>query len=158
MKKIISGGQTGVDQAALKAARKCGIATGGKVPKGYVTESGPAPWLADYDVEEYVQGYYRRTVANVKYSDATLILVKGDLTTKGTELTLRTVHEYRKPCSVIDLDAVPEKVDANKLLLLDWLDQYNTVNVAGPRESSKPGIGSQAREFLTDVFTRYKEK
>ena len=45
--KIISGGQTGVDQAALRAAKACGIPTGGWAPKGWRTEDGPAPWLAD---------------------------------------------------------------------------------------------------------------
>ena len=42
---VISGGQTGVDQAALRAARTAGIPTGGFAPLGWSTEDGPAPWL-----------------------------------------------------------------------------------------------------------------
>lgn len=50
--KVISGGQTGVDQAALRAAKAARIPTGGYAPKGWLTEDGPAPWLADFGLIE----------------------------------------------------------------------------------------------------------
>jgi Circularly permutated YpsA SLOG family len=63
--KIVSGGQTGADQAGLRAARAAGIETGGWAPKGWDTEDGPAPWLEDFGLIECpVTGYPARTEAN----------------------------------------------------------------------------------------------
>ena len=71
--KIISGGQTGADQVALRAARAPGVPTGGWAPKGWLTEDGPAPWLADFGLAECPEpGYSARTLANVRDSDVTL--------------------------------------------------------------------------------------
>ena len=56
--KIISGGQTGVDAAALRAAKAVGIPTGGTAPKGWLTEDGPAPWLAEYGLVESDSPFY----------------------------------------------------------------------------------------------------
>jgi predicted Rossmann-fold nucleotide-binding protein len=69
LRKVISGGQTGVDQAGLRAARAVGLATGGSAPRGWETEDGPAPWLAECERE----GYLARTEANVRASDGTMI-------------------------------------------------------------------------------------
>jgi predicted Rossmann-fold nucleotide-binding protein len=71
--RVVSGGQTGVDQAALRAARAAGFETGGFAPQGWATEAGPAPWLAEYGlVECRVGGYPARTFENVRVADATL--------------------------------------------------------------------------------------
>src|SRR5262249_29141313 len=73
LEKIISGGQTGVDQGALCAARKAGFPTGGWAPKGWLTERGPAPWLAELGLLQHASpSYPLRTRANVAASDATL--------------------------------------------------------------------------------------
>ena len=70
--KIVSGGQTGADQAGLLAARAAGIETGGWAPEGWDTEDGPAPWLEDFGLTECtVAGYPARTEANARDSDGT---------------------------------------------------------------------------------------
>lgn len=52
IERVISGGQTGADQAALRAARACGIPTGGWAPRGWLTEDGPSLWLAEWGLVE----------------------------------------------------------------------------------------------------------
>src|SRR5262249_61482425 len=94
---VISGGQTGVDQAALRAAKVCGIPTGGWAPKGWRTEDGPAPWLADLGLQEHASADYPdRTRANVGDAGLTLIVVtrESDLA-GGTALTLRVARASR---------------------------------------------------------------
>jgi Circularly permutated YpsA SLOG family len=54
--RIITGGQTGADQGGLRAARAAGIATGGFAPKGWATETGAAPWLAEFGLVECEMG------------------------------------------------------------------------------------------------------
>jgi hypothetical protein len=78
LEMVISGGQTGVDQAALRAARAAGMPTGGWAPRGFLTEDGPAPWLAGWGLKESARpGYPARTGLNVRQSDATLLFDGG---------------------------------------------------------------------------------
>jgi putative molybdenum carrier protein len=71
--RVISGGQTGADQAGLRAARAAGLPTGGWAPRGWLTEDGPAPWLADWGiVERPARGYPARNRRNVLDSKATV--------------------------------------------------------------------------------------
>jgi hypothetical protein len=89
IERVISGGQTGVDQAALRAARAAGIPTGGWAARGWATEDGPAPWLADFGLAECPEpGYPARTIANVCDSDGTLWV--GTTDSPGGQLTLGT--------------------------------------------------------------------
>jgi Circularly permutated YpsA SLOG family len=81
--RIITGGQAGVDQAALRAARACGLETGGWAPLGWVTEDGPADWLAEYGLLECPEpGHPARRRRNVMDAD-TMILI-GDRTSPGS--------------------------------------------------------------------------
>src|SRR4051812_19004074 len=82
---IISGGQTGVDQAGLRAARVVGLATAGWAPKGWLVERPDgrgevsAPWLAEWGLTECGEpGYPARRKRNVRYSDATILLGRAD--------------------------------------------------------------------------------
>ncbi|MEN6449261.1 MAG: putative molybdenum carrier protein [Thermoguttaceae bacterium] len=141
--KIISGGQTGVDRAALDAAMELGIDHGGWCPRGRLAEDGRIP--DRYLLRETESAVYAvRTERNVVESDATLILYRGRVS-GGTELTLRLARRYGRRYLAVDLDAKPDAADARR-----WLDQndVDTLNVAGPRESQSPGIGQLAREFL----------
>jgi len=109
--KIISGGQTGVDQAALRAAKACGIPTGGWAPKWWKTEDGPASWLADFALREHASADYAvRTRANVADAGLTLILVarESDLA-RGTALTFagRSVEQGQWDRSLRFDDVVP---------------------------------------------------
>jgi hypothetical protein len=141
--RIISGGQTGVDRGALDAAIALGIPHGGWCPLGRRSEDGPIPGryqLWEMDVYDYAA----RTAQNILEGDATLILYEGSLR-GGTLLTLRLVKRHNKPHRLIRLDQ-PIAIIAWR----HWLETYqpSILNVAGPRESTRPGIARRAREWL----------
>ena len=145
--KIISGGQTGVDRAALDAAIELGIPHGGWCPRGRLAEDGRIP--DKYELAETESpDYPARTEQNVLDGDATLIVHRGPLS-GGTVFTQRLTERYCRPSLVIDLDGRPDPADVRS-----WLEDSSveTLNVAGPRESQNPGIGELAREFLVRVF------
>ncbi len=147
---VISGGQTGVDFAALLAARDAGLRTGGFTPKGFLTETGPDPSLADFGlIEMPTASYPARTIRCIEAADVTLLLV-ADARSPGTKLATRECFSRRKPCTVIDLPS--GKLRPQDVLLL-LPTRFGTLNVGGNRESSQPGIGKQARTFLAALFT-----
>jgi hypothetical protein len=146
--RIISGGQTGVDRAALDVAIALGIAHGGWCPRGRLAEDGRIPdryQLRETDAAEYAA----RTERNVRDSGATLILCRGT-PSGGTELTVRLAQQHGRPYLVVDLDDPPSPGE-----VADWLraGEIGVLNVAGPRESQSPGIGVQAAEFLRKVLS-----
>lgn len=145
---VLSGGQTGVDQAALRAAHAVGLATGGAMPRGFLTEDGPRPDLAEmFGVVELASADYpTRTRRNVDDADAVLWL--GDWHSPGARTTLDHCRLTRKPFFIImPMTTRPSEVVA-------WLRTggYRVLNVAGSRESRAPGIGARAERFLTTVF------
>ncbi|MBN1394233.1 MAG: putative molybdenum carrier protein [Pirellulales bacterium] len=145
--KIISGGQTGVDRAALDAAVELGLPHGGWCPLGRAAEDGRIPdryELRETDSPEYPA----RTERNVIEADATLILHRGPLS-GGTELTVRLAERHNRPHLVVDLDGAIDSAEVRH-----WLEEtgVSILNVAGPRESQSPGIYESAREFLAGVF------
>src|SRR4051812_2998205 len=96
---VLSGGQAGVDQAALRAARAAGIPTGGWAARGWATEAGPAPWLAAWGLKEAARpGYPARTGLNVRQSDATLLFDGGG---PGSALTVRECLRHARPLRVL---------------------------------------------------------
>lgn len=153
--KIISGGQTGADQAGLEAGRMLGIQTGGWAPKGWTTEDGPRPrLLGNYGLRECeVSGYPVRTVRNIRDSDGTVIF--GNTKSKGSALTLKLVHANGRPHHVVWFAGDPVFENAlrrsgRQCAFRIWLDYYSikTLNVAGNRESSNPGIYRFTLKFL----------
>lgn len=141
--KIVSGGQTGVDRAALDVALEFGMPCGGWCPKGRRAEDGVIP--ARYPLAETASGSYRlRTQRNVRDSDGTLILTRGALA-GGSALTHAHARRLGRPCLVVDLAARPRAA-----AVCDWLATHGirTLNVAGPRESGRPGIHKHATRFL----------
>lgn len=150
---IISGGQTGVDQAALRAAKACGLPTGGFAPKGWLTENGPAPWLADYGLRECEEpGYPARTRANVAQARGLLWL--GDPGSPGGRLTVRLAEAAGH--SVILVYGEPEAADPAFVAVAIHSLCGGCFHVAGNRDSSSPGIGAKAKKLLTEVFARLK--
>jgi predicted Rossmann fold nucleotide-binding protein DprA/Smf involved in DNA uptake len=144
---IVSGGQTGVDRAALDVAISLGLRHGGWCPAGRWAEDGVIPSI--YQLEETPSPNPEvRTERNVVDSDGTLILARGKLT-GGTAYTRACAEEYRRPLMIVDLSnpCSPEEVR-------QWLIQQKIrrLNVAGPRESVAPGIYEQAKAFLREVF------
>jgi hypothetical protein len=146
--KVVSGGQTGVDRAALDAALAAGLPAGGWCPRGRRAEDGPIP--DRYPLRETPAAEYRvRTEWNVRDSDGTLILTEGPLT-GGTLATAEFARDwYRRPLLVLDLGASPDATT-----VLDWIaaQRIEVLNVAGPRESKCPGIHGGAKAFLAVVF------
>lgn len=100
--KVISGGQTGVDIAGLRAAQCLGIPTGGTAAKGWKTLAGPRPQLQQFGLTEATGGYAYRTRKNVQDSSATLVLALN-FESSGTKLTLETAHDLGKPCFKFEL-------------------------------------------------------
>lgn len=146
--RIVSGGQTGVDRAALDAAFAAGLPFGGWCPRGRLAEDGviaeryPLRETPDADPAQ-------RTAWNVRDSDATLIVALGELT-GGTALAREHAQALGRPLQVVDLAGVIPEIRAVEA----WLDRVGAriLNVAGPRESEAPGIGERAREFLSALL------
>ena len=146
LSKIVSGGQTGVDQAALAAAIAMGFNHGGWCPSGRRCERGRIPPVYQL-IETFERNYTVRTEKNVIDSDATMILFRNELT-GGTLLTERLTLKHDRPVLCVDLsnDSFEDSIDRIKA----WLERFaiQTLNVAGPRESTSRGIQSQAEAFL----------
>ena len=150
IKKIISGGQTGADQAALDTAIKLDIPHGGWIPKGRKTESGPLP--GKYQLQEMpTASYPKRTEQNVLDSDGTLIISNGELT-GGSALTRKLATKHGRPWLHIDLDTID--VDPSKVIK-SWIgmNEIKILNVAGPRASKVPQIYETTSEILEAALT-----
>jgi hypothetical protein len=141
--QVVSGGQTGVDRAALDVASELGLPCGGWCPQGRKAEDGPL--VSRYPLKETPSAdYFQRTEWNVRDSDGTLILTRGT-PTEGTAFTVEIAKKLGKPYLVLDLNEAP-----NESAVTAWAAEHNVciLNVAGPRESKCPGIYAQASEFL----------
>ena len=143
----MSGGQTGVDRAALDFALENGIDCGGWCPKGRLAEDGAIP--VRYPLIECDDSRYKvRTEKNVFDSDATLILNLGRLSA-GTALTARLASKFHRPLLVLDLSGKPR---GNTVLSWIEINSVKTLNIAGPRESQRRGIEKLAYAFLRHVW------
>jgi hypothetical protein len=145
--KIVSGGQTGVDRAALDVALDLGLTCGGWCPRGRKAEDGPLPScypLTETPTAEYPQ----RTEWNVRDSDGTLVLTQGKAD-RGTALTIELAGRLGKPCLVLDLAALPT---AEEVLAWSAEHKVRVLNVAGPRERKSPGIHGAATAFLHSIL------
>ncbi len=152
MQKIVSGGQTGVDRAALDVALQASFPCGGWCPRGRIAEDGSID--ARYPLQEASsRDYTLRTEWNVRDSDGTLILARGRLV-GGTALTRSLARRLGKPVHVVDLVA---EEDAQSVV--DWLEDNNiqTLNVAGPRESQNPRIYDQAAAYLRRLLAKLQD-
>lgn len=145
--KVISGGQTGVDRAALDVAFELGIPSAGWCPQGRRAEDGRIDDC--YPLKETQNAdYTERTEWNVRDSDGTLVLVRGR-PTEGTALTIEVAQRLGKPCLVLNLSKEPQ---ASQVCAWARNQQVRVLNVAGPRESKSPGIYQEAKEFLRRVL------
>jgi len=159
--KIISGGQTGADRAALEFALEHNIPCGGWCPKGRLAEDG----IIDqkYPLKETVSSESsERTRMNVRDSDGTLILFINTIN-KGTDLTTEYCTKMGKPYFIWKLYRKLEnggKLENNGLLdknrIMEWIKANNirVLNIAGPRESSEPGIYLEVYRLLEEIFGR----
>ncbi len=150
--KLVSGGQTGVDTAALEIALERGLPHGGWVPKGRTNEDGLISERFQGLVEAPDSIPATRTRLNARDSDATLILSDGS-ESPGTAITEQFAQDLQKPCKVVVLDDTMSERVAE---VGHWIDSVNpsVLNIAGPRESEAPGIRDKARNFLQLVLDR----
>lgn len=147
MLKIISGGQSGADRAALDFCLENNIPCGGHCPKGRLAEDG---CIADkYPlIETQSEDYTERTRLNVEHSDGALIIYR-DVMDAGTQLTLDIIKTMEKPYFSINLS-----LNIDPVIVKNWLfnNEVSTVNIAGPRESSCPEIYQQSKLFLSKIL------
>ena len=127
LKTVRSGGQTGADQAGLRCAKALGLQTAGWAPKGWKTDAGPAPWLADYGLREHTSADYPpRTRQNVLDAEATVWFGK---VSPGFWCTKKAADLYACPFIA---NPSPEEF---KLIC----EQYEDINIAGNRRRINPG-------------------
>ena len=136
MLKIISGGQTGVDRAALDFALQKGMPCGGWCPKGRRAEDGVIP--EKYPLKETVsRDYPVRTEKNILEADATLIITSKQKTDRGTKLTIRLCKQHKKPFLVVFTEDLINPEEFHEFLTTN---NIQVLNIAGNRESMAPGI------------------
>lgn len=152
VEKIVSGGQTGADRAALDVALELGLETGGWVPHGRRAEDGAIPSRYDGLIETESRDYRQRTKLNVRDSDATLIVCFG-APTGGTALTVELARELHRPLLVLDLEGLGQAEAVS--LVREWLDDAmpRILNVAGPRLSGEPRIAEAVAGVLRAALT-----
>ena len=146
--KITSGGQTGVDRAALDVARQLHIPYGGRVPKGRAAEDGPIGPQYENMVETQSSDPAERTRLNVEAADATLIIRTG-AKSNGTDLTAQIAKELGKKLKIVEVSSRPKLDQAIDIRTWISSEQPSILNVAGPRESESKGIYESAVFLLT---------
>jgi Circularly permutated YpsA SLOG family len=160
--KIISGGQTGVDRAALDVAIERGMDWGGWCPKGGWAEDSPDPpgILPKYPrlKETPLSNPVQRTEWNVRDSDAALIITdsQGLSASIGTRRAHQWAHKHGKPELVVD--ASEENASAHAAAWLDAQRQrfgpHMTLSIGGPRESEAPGLYARAKTLIATILNR----
>lgn len=145
IEKIQSGGQTGIDRAALDFAIERGIPHGGWVPKGRLAEDGQVP--AKYQMTEHPAATYPpRTEANVRDADATVIFTNGPINDEaGCLLTASLCLKLKKPYTVINLKIADEEMAHMALKILLETSGAKILNVAGARGSRNPDVAKMRR-------------
>lgn len=155
--KIISGGQTGVDLAGLRAAQCMGLRTGGCAPHRWRTQAGPQPGLTLFGLQEASTSNYRdRTEVNVCNSDATLLIyVDGE--SPGTKLTRKLCKQHDRPCYEVDLKS-PVNVPAVEAWIRARAINASAIsggfilNIAGNASADRPGIFQASFALLLNIF------
>jgi Circularly permutated YpsA SLOG family len=148
LQKIISGGQTGVDRAALDCAMAAGLLVGGWCPRGRLAEDGVIP--DRYPLEETPKrSYAQRTEWNVRDSHGTLILAYDALHGGTLTTSMLAREKYHRPVLCVDLT---QPIAVGRVI--DWINDNDIkiLNVAGPRQSTRPGIYKDALRYLEQLL------
>lgn len=147
--KVISGGQTGADRAALDAGLESAFPIGGSCPVGRIAEDGPISSV--YALTEIGGGYRQRTKQNVVDSDGTAIFYESYVR-GGTEATVLFCIRQGKPYKLIDIEVV--EPDRAAELLINFVVEFkvDVLNVAGPRLSSCSGIYDYVKQVVGHVI------
>jgi len=170
IRKVISGGQNGVDLAALRAAKSLGVATGGLMPQGWLTLDGPRPEYAkEFGMFECrIKGYPARTNANVADADFTLQIAKNHIS-PGELCTIAAINRHDKPHASVSTryhndPRTPEwdSLDVTKAIdairaCREHVGHDLVLNIAGNSEKTAPGIGDVAFRIVRDILERLRE-
>ena len=157
IKEIISGGQTGVDRAALDIAIEFKIPHGGwcpyerkaedgMIPTKYKLKEAPPPTIEESLDPDAI--YKKRTELNARDSDGTLIIIKN-MPMGGTLYTIEMAEKHKKPYLIFNLSINHEILDA-----VNWIIKNNIrkLNIAGPRASQVSGINASAYNILQQLL------
>jgi hypothetical protein len=155
LRRIVAGGQTGADRAALDWAIASGIPHGGWCPRGRRAEDGPIDQRYHLHESQGTQ-YRQRTEWNVRDSDGTVIFSLTPHLRGGCKATAESARKHRKPWLHLTR-TVPVEVAVSRLG--DWLHEHGiqVLNVAGSRASQEPEVGDFVREVLSAVWDRWAE-
>ncbi len=153
--KIVSGGQTGVDRAALDFAMENGIECGGWCPKGRIAEDGPINEIYPLTETETADSSVR-TFKNVKDSDGTIVFIKNKID-EGTGLTIDYAEQLNKPLYIVHLTMNIEDQEAG---VFNWFldNKIRVLNIAGAKESFCPGIYKETKDFLRKFLEIFMKK
>lgn len=147
--RIVSGGQTGVDRAALDFALANNYPCGGWCPKGRRADDGTIPDL--YPLKELSSPEYAaRTKQNILDSDATLVIYDS-IPDRGTKYTIEQCLKLKRP---VLYHALEKENDYPEVLAWLKFHHVHTLNVAGPKESNAPGIYKKSYQFLVELLNR----
>ena len=147
IRRVVSGGQTGADRAALDAARELGIETGGWVPRGRWAEDGRVPGRYPNMKETESADPAARTERNVRDSDGTVVFSHGEVS-GGTRWTVEVCGRLCKPLLRLDLSTRPVEAAADRLRGWTAAEGIEVLNVAGPRASEDAAIHGAVRTVL----------
>ena len=152
--KVISGGQNGADIAGLRAAKACGLETGGWLPNGCKTLDGPRPeYLTDYGMVEHSSSLYPpRTEMNVKNSEGTIRFAET-FSSPGERCTLKAIKWHNRPYKDVNIKKpIPQEE------LLSWIKKHDikVLNIAGNSEDTAPGIEEFVYNYLVGLFQAVK--
>lgn len=148
--RIVSGGQTGVDRAALDAALELGVPCGGWCPSGRRAEDGPIDKhypLTETNTDQYVD----RTRRNVADSDATLIVYFNTLE-GGTKKTVQYCRQHHKPFLALDMASLDESAAVAGLVTFILENKVGVLNVAGPRASKQEQAYPVTKSLITSML------
>ncbi|MEM9280744.1 MAG: putative molybdenum carrier protein [Verrucomicrobiota bacterium] len=148
LKKVVSGGQTGADRAALKWALSAGIECGGWCPAGRHSEDGDIDGKYPL-IETPSADYAQRTEWNVRDSDATLLVSRSSKIVGGTALTKTFASRWNRPCLHIHEGS---REASERLICFIDENRVETLNVAGPRRTTESGIEDFLTQFLENTL------
>jgi len=151
LQKIISGGQTGADRAALDAAQANHFPCGGCCPQNRRAEDGPID--QSYPLTEIEGGYAERTEQNVIHSDGTVIFYDSEAR-GGTQLTIELCETHRKPFLKVDITKKSSELAASELSRFIETQSIKELNIAGPRASECQQIYSYVEPVISDLLNR----
>lgn len=156
VQKIISGGQTGVDRAALDVAMRFGISCGGWCPKNRIAEDGQIPQQYPL-LETPTEDFIIRTEWNVRDSDGTLVILWDSIPNGGTGFTVECIKKWGKSHFIANLSEEPN-IKIQTILVWIKTERIKILNIAGPRASYRRDVYLEAYKLITNLVVAGKKQ